>query len=147
MYTCSKCGFTNNSELNFCPMCGAQVVSKQNTTEQPIESASGTTVKKPHLAFKIISMVLSIEGFYAAYVTLILTLVGLIQQPFSFEFSVGFSLFYAPLSVVGLIFSNKCRNAGDNLAFSKVGKILGLIGIILYGVSLFIGVMSLGAGF
>ncbi len=174
MYTCSKCDFKTETAINYCPECGGTMVYVQPAAQQSAEPTyapptysqpaytqhssntyapyqdvytTPTAPKKPHLAFKIVSMALSIGGFVLALVTFFYTLFGLIEPPVAFVFSFIFSIFYSPLSIVGLILSNKCQNAGDNSAFSKVGKILGLIGVIIYGVSLFIGVMSLGAGF
>ncbi len=169
MYNCSKCDFKSETAINFCPQCGSQMVMVQHAVAEPAEPIYTQPVeptytqptyepvqnvvyepvapKKPHLALKIVSMALSIGGFSLAVFTFLYALVICIIDPtFSVIFSFVYPFFYAPFSVVGLALSSKCRNAGDTSAFSKVGKILGIIGVILYGVTVFIGVISLITG-
>lgn len=103
------------------------------------------TIRKPHLAIKIVGMALSIAGAVFLSIGALYTLIGLIEEGMAFAFALVFSLFFTPLSIVGLCLSNKCINAGDYSAFSRVGKMLGIVGIIIAGVSLFIGIAALGA--
>ena len=88
-------------------------------------------------------MTLSITGFSFLIIGLLYTFIGLMEQGLAFGMAVTFSLFFLPLSIVGLSLSKKCIIAGDNSAFSRVGKILGLLGIVFSAVSLFVGIIGL----
>jgi hypothetical protein len=111
--------------------------------------------QKPNLATKIVGMGLSIEGFTLAVLAAIYTFVFLIAAVASGEpemgimslvFTFWFALFGLPGSIVGLSFSNKARNLGDTSAFSRVGKALGLVGIIIFGACFVIALFATVAG-
>lgn len=106
--------------------------------------------KAPSKALKFVGMGLSIEGFATA------VLFGLYSFIFSMieemaETGMGFGyafcslLIALPSCIIGMIFSNKCRDAGDLSTVTKVGKSLGLAGIIVSGVTFFIAILALGA--
>ncbi len=152
MYTCPKCNFNSETAMNYCPQCGNEMVHDEPivTAEviepvEPIQTAPYVYVAapKPHLAVKIVGMSLSIAGLVFLAIGSLYTLIGLIEAGMAFAFALVFALFFLPLSIVGLCLSNKCINAGDTSAMSRVGKILGIVGIILAGVSLFIGFTAL----
>ena len=166
MSVCPKCNYISEETINFCPLCGAQMVADKMIEEPVLEEAqiidsnppqytydqtynpTGYTyeyppVKPPHLAFKIVGMALSIAGFIFAIIVSLASLAGLADPESALAMPLVFSIFYAPFSIVGLIFSNKCRNAGDTSTFSRLGKIFGIISIIIYGISIFIGFFAL----
>ncbi len=95
--------------------------------------------KKPHLAKKIVGMALSIEGFAAAIVCCIYTFLLEAMEPGAGAFMAVFvTIPCLPISIIGLALSNSCRKGGDTSALSRVGKVLGIIGIVLFAVSFFI---------
>jgi len=157
MYTCPKCNFKNESAMNYCPQCGSEMIYAepiaapevaqpvQPTYVEPIQPVHNVYVPAPtpHLAVNIVGMALSISGLVFLAIGSLYTLIGLIEEGLAFAMAFTFSLFFLPLSIVGLFLSNKCLNAGDTSAMSRVGKILGIIGIIVAGASLFIGFTSL----
>ena len=103
-----------------------------------------TPVNKPKLATKIVGMALSIAGLvFLAIGGLYTFIFGFVEGIAAFIFALIFDLFYSPLSIVGLCLSNKCINAGDQSAMSRVGRILGIIGIAIAGASLIFGIFSL----
>ncbi len=134
------------------PAQPAYTQQAQPTYTQPTEPAytgytqqayyQPVTEQKVPLGLKITGMVLSIVGLMFAFFTFI----GTVE---SFDYGDAFSgafvltLFFGALPIVGLVMSNKCRNDGDTSAFSKVGKILGIVGIALFGFCLFLGLVSL----
>ncbi len=156
MYICPNCNAKTEEAVNFCSKCGTQMVyaEPQPIEPQPVapqyQPAQAyqpvpAPVKKPHIAVKIVSMALSIEGFICAILGALYTLIGLIEPAVAFLFSLIFGMVSLPFSIIGLCLGSKCTNAGDTSVFSRLGKIFGLIGIIVAGVSLFIGLISLGA--
>ena len=224
MRYCTKCDYSSEIDMNFCPMCGGEMVAQrevpviasepiveapaapaelevqpipqpvpepvyvpqptyapvappqpaqpvtppqptyapvtppQPTYTQPVTPPQPTyappvqpvyyqgTVQGPRVSMgmKITSMALSIAGLLFAVYGFFYTLVGLSEEGMAFGMALVFGLFFAPFSIVGLALAGKCRSAGDTSAFSRVGKILGLIGVILAGFNLFLGMISLG---
>ncbi len=93
----------------------------------------------------IVGMVLGIAGLAMASLGLLYTFIFSEIAMGGFVFGLVFSMISTPLSLVGLIMSNGNIKAGDTSSMSSVGKKLGLIGVILSGVMLFIAFVSLGA--
>lgn len=116
------------------------------TAAQPT-SISCEPEKKVPLGKVIAGMALSIGGVVMASLAALVTLATLAEDA---EIAFGMSIVYGgffgfPLSLVGLILSKGAVNAGSKSSMAKVGKILGLVGVILSAVSLglgFIGLMS-----
>lgn len=105
---------------------------------QPVQVAA------PSLGKVITGMALSIAGISFAGLGLLYTLMFLaVETEVAFAFSLVMSFFSFPLSIVGFILSKNNINQGSTSAMSRVGKILGLIGIILSGVMLFLGFIAI----
>ncbi len=100
----------------------------------------------PSKAKVIIGMVLSIVGLAMAFICFVSYFSNLDYNggAYAFGYAFGFSIFSFPAALVGLIFSKNNRNEGDISAMSMIGKILGLVGVILSGVTLFIGLCCIG---
>lgn len=144
MRICTNCKIEANDDVKFCPFCGNGMSEVRPISEtQPAETLETPIVKKPHLALKIVSMALSIAGFAFMCFGFLYTLLGLVEEGMALGMAFTFSLFFLPLCIVGMVLSCKCINAGDTSALTRVGKILGLIGIIISGVCLFIGFASI----
>ena len=95
-------------------------------------------------AKSIVGMVLSIVGLFFAFLGFIYTAAAIdIDEEIGFAMSFAFSFFSFPLSIVGIILSKGNANLGDTSAFVKVGKILGIIGLILAGIMAFLGFICL----
>lgn len=122
----------------------------QNTYSAPAPQYkyAEAPVKKPNLAKKIVGMALSIEGFVMAIFLALYSLIFLAVDPaFGFGYAFGFSIFSVPGSIIGLIFSNAAQNEGDTSALSRVGKGLGLAGLIIAIVCLVISFFVLVADY
>ena len=148
MYICKNCNHTSETQLNFCPICGNQMVLEETATaeaaatyQNPVVYTQPTPVNKPSMVKKIVGMALSIEGFMFAVITAIYALIFLLAAATSGETEMGLAslvltffmaIFGLPGSIIGLGFSNSARNLGDTSAFSRVGKALGLAGIIIF---------------
>ena len=161
MYICKNCNHTSETKLNFCPICGNAmveeiIVSEPTTTYQnPVVYTQAEPAKKPSLAKKIVGMALSIEGFGVAVINAIYVVIFLLAGIVAGETEMGIAslvltvvlgVFGLPGSIVGLAFSNSARNAGDTSAFSRIGKALGLAGIIVFAVCFMLSFLTIVAG-
>ena len=85
-----------------------------------------------------------IGGLALAAMGVLYTLIFMFEDgAAAFGASFGFGIFSIPLSIAGMILSNKAREAGNNSAPPSVGAKLGLVGIIVSGVMLFLGFIGL----
>lgn len=121
----------------------------QVPTYQAVSYAPQEEKKPVHLAKKIVGMALSIGGLVFAVIGALYTLIFLIGAEemgiASFVFSLVFSIFSAPLSIVGLVMSNNNIACGDTSTMSQVGKRIGIAAIIVTGVMLFFGIIGVAA--
>lgn len=96
--------------------------------------------KKPHLAKKIVAMVLSIEAFaLSAIYFWMVFLYKFIDYEYGMVLAIVCGIICLPMSIVGLAMSNSCRNAGDNSGMTRVGRIFGILGIVIAALYLIIG--------
>lgn len=142
MFVCPNCNNISNEAMNFCTKCGTQMISVETNPA----SQEQNQAPQPSKAKIITGMVLSINGIaYAAigiFYTFILALTSINDYEMAiitFIFSVVFSIFSLPASIIGFLLSKNAINAGATSAMSRVGKALGLAGIIVSAVMLFIG--------
>ncbi len=110
--------------------------AQNNNFYQPVNEP------KVSVGRKIAGMVLSIIGAAFAFFTFIGTLDSMGYED-AFDGAFILTLLFGALPIIGLVLSNKCRNDGDTSPISKVGKILGIVGLALFGLSLFFGFVSL----
>jgi hypothetical protein len=112
-------------------------------------------IPKPSLVKKIIGMALSIEGFVMAIITVLYSFIFIMAAIGTGEPEMGmvalvFTFIMAiiglPGSIIGLVFSNKARNAGDTSAMSRIGKALGLAGIIVFAACFMLSFLTIVAG-
>ncbi|MBR3908282.1 MAG: hypothetical protein IKJ50_01020 [Clostridia bacterium] len=148
MYICQKCNYSSESPANFCPVCGSQMVAYQPTYTNESNSTSNR-VKR------IVGMGLSIEGFVFAALTAIYVPLFLLTAMVGGETEMGiaslvasfvFGIFGLPGSIIGLVFSNQARTLGDTSAFSRVGKALGLAGVIVFAACFTISIFATTLG-
>lgn len=166
MYICPNCNKTSETPLNFCSECGTPMVEQapaqpvqpvQPVYEQPayqqpayqqpqpMYQYTQTVSAEPSKGKVITGMALGIAGLSMAALGLLYTLIFMAAEPeVGFGFGFVFSLISAPLAIVGMVISNGCINAGSTSAMSRIGKKLGLVGVILSGVMLFFAFISLG---
>ena len=144
MFVCPNCNNTSNEAMNFCTKCGNQMILVE--TSPVLQGQNQAPL--PSKAKIITGMVLSINGIaYAAigilYVFLLaLSSMATYQEDIAiatFICSFIFSLFSLPVSIVGFILSKNTINAGSTSTMSRVGKALGLAGIIVSAVMIVIG--------
>ncbi len=168
MYICKNCNHTSETQLNFCPICGNAMVLEEtaeaqtpDTYQNPVVFQNNVVInqpeptQKPSLVKKIVGMALSIEGFVMAIITLLYAFIFIMAAIGTGETEMGmvalvFTFIMAiiglPGSIIGLIFSNSARNAGDRSALSRIGKGLGLAGIIIFAATFVISILATIAG-
>lgn len=163
MYICPNCNKQSEVPANFCTSCGTPMVMAPdvqtpaqaayqapapvqpqyyqptcNYPQQPKAPSKGKAVTG--MALGIAGLVFSVLGFFYL---MLFSAAGLAEEAgVVLSFACGF--FGFPLSLVSMILSNSSRSNGDTTVFSKLGKIFGLIGVILSGLLLLIGFTGIG---
>ena len=164
MYICPNCNKQSEVPANFCTSCGTAMVMAPdvqapvqnayqapapvqpqyyqptyNYPQQPAAPSKGKAITG--MVLGIVGLVFSVLGFF--YLMLFSATGPAEEVGAIMAFACGF--FGFPLSLVSMILSNSSRNNGDTTVFSKLGKIFGLIGVILSGLLLFIGFVGIGS--
>ena len=157
---CSNCGHQVEATDKFCGGCGApvsapaaapapeaapapQVVVAPAPQPVPVAQPATPEISSKTKVFGFVGMGLGIGGLFFAVLGIIYTLVGMGETGLGFGMSVGFGLFSAPMSILGIKFSNDSARAGNSSKCCTVGSKLGLAGIIVSGVMLFLGFINL----
>lgn len=172
MYICSKCDYTSEVAVNFCPKCGGAVVLREEAAvveapvyEAPVEkpafepSIASTTEEAPAPVSKVksvVGMALSACAlYYSAFGVLYAMLYSLMSIVNSdggvFAMAGGICGFIllvnaAACAIVGLILVNKNIKAGDTSKFGKIGKILAFVAIGLAVLLVFVSLASFIGG-
>ena len=109
------------------------------TYQQPTqELATGDRVKG------IVGMALGIASLALSVLGLIVTLVSMDSYyAEAFGAAIGYSIISLPCGIVGRIFSTKSAEAGNTSAMCSIGSKMGLAGIIVSAVMVFLGFISL----
>ena len=127
MSFCKECGKELSAEAAFCPNCGTAVEVKEYTAETVVN----TPMKKASKAPAIVGLVFSA-------LSLSLCWMGL-------AFGI-YAIFTIPFAIVGLVLSGKAKKSeeiGPVHTMGKVGKTLGIFGLIFSIIFAVIGFMSL----
>jgi len=153
MYKCSNCNYTAYDATNFCTHCGAPMQYVQPTPVQPNTYISSnnqtaavyyTQARNVPLAKKIVGMILSINAFILSIVAFIYTLLlTALDGAVGFVFFLIYGAFSFPPAIIGFCMSNSNISAGDTSKMSSMGKIFGLISIIILFLCAFIGLSGL----
>lgn len=114
----------------------------ENTYAPPVYQAEPVVAPKAK-ALGFVAMGLGIGGLALAVIGLLYTLMGMDLDAMGFGMSVGFGIFSIPCSILGKVFCNKAQEAGNVSTPPSVGSKLGLAGIIVSGVMVFFGFISL----
>ncbi|MBQ3146444.1 MAG: zinc ribbon domain-containing protein [Oscillospiraceae bacterium] len=155
MSFCSNCGNPLEENAKFCSKCGSSVAAPvESAPAEPVYSAPvytpiySTPAVIPEVSGKakamgFIGMGLGIGGLFISILGIIYTLLGMGFEGLGFGFSIAFSLFSMPMSIVGRILSGKSMEGGNFSGACKAGSGLGLAGLIISCVMLFLGFISL----
>lgn len=135
---CSKCGVKlSDSNQNFCPNCGTEIITHAKTTSYTEKPQIALLIKKQKgppgnfsklcLGMALASLILGVVPFYAGflfylgiglYLCLVLNLVGLI------------------LAVFSRVYSSKAVIHEPYNSLEKAGSIIGIIAIIFNSMGL-----------
>ena len=150
MNKCTNCNYTTENSVNFCPMCGGRMVA-QETAYQPAppqhivplayESRTVST-NKPNKAKMIVGMALAIDSFATAIIMFfyVIALADLFPE-LGLTYAFVFALINLPIGIVGLVLSKDTTDGYNTPIFCRLGKIFGLIAVILTGVTLFLALL------
>ncbi len=134
------------------------VYAQQNYYEQPPVYAqppyAAPITPPPSKAKSIVGMILSIAsvamGGTGLLLTALFTLAGMADQDVEVMSVLGivygfmFLVIALPLAIIGFVMSSKAIAQGSTLTISRVGKILGIVGLILSGVLLILAIANIG---
>ena len=163
MYICPNCANKSETATNFCSLCGSRMVEQipeAPSTYQPepqdydipqprqqvftAEPVARPVATGPSKGKQIAGMGVAIGGFvFGIFDAIYSSIFMFAPAPAGFIFAMIFSMFSLPLSLVGLIMSNKCIDQGATAKPSFLGKKFGLVGVILTAASLFMGFINL----
>lgn len=148
MNFCPTCNFTSNEPMNYCPKCGSKM-EQYVPVPQPVYTQPSPvyTAAPPSKAKSIVGMALSIAGLAMCSLSWLYSFIPLIEEDLESAGAFGFVFFFFsfPPALVGLILSKGFINDGGSNTFSRVGKILGILGVVLSSVTAFFGLIMLGS--
>lgn len=150
MFTCSNCGKTYDTYVNFCDNCGCRFVAQGTPiAPKPVPVSTPAPQASPK---NIAGMVLAIVGLcldaFAAIYFLFGAVVGMgtgiDEAAFMFSiFGLVFSLIALPFAIVGLSISSKHLNSGSTHKTAKLGRTFGVVSTIVAGAILFLSILVL----
>ncbi len=154
MQYCTNCGNVMDDNAKFCSKCGtsaAAPASKAPVYSQPVAPAYSQPVARsaePIISIKakalgFVGMGLGIAGLIFAIIGLLYTFVGISEQGLGFGFSIAFSLFSMPVSIIGRIMAGQAMDGGNTSGSCTAGANLSLAAIIVTCVMLFFGFINL----
>ncbi len=96
-------------------------------------------------ALGFVGMGLGIGGFALSILGILYVLIGLseIGYGLAFSFALAFGIFSMPMSIVGRILAGRSQDEGNTFKGCSVGSALGLAGIIVSAVMLFLGFVDI----
>lgn len=125
MFKCPRCGGYIQNMIDFCPYCGTHFRYHSH--------------QKPNIAKRIVGMALSTYAFASSIFYLFYTLMlTATTGGDGFVTGIILAMVTLPPAIIGLVFSTGCINQGDSSALCKLGKVFGIISIVLNGVMLFL---------
>ncbi|MBO5892536.1 MAG: zinc ribbon domain-containing protein [Oscillospiraceae bacterium] len=158
MSFCSNCGNHLDENAKFCSKCGSPIAAPaESTPAEPVYSAPvytptyNTPAVIPEVTGKtkalgFIGMGLGIGGFVFAIIGIICVLSFMWDSFFvemAFFWSLYLSFFSMPMSIIGRILAGKSIEGGNTSGVCRAGTGLGLAGVIISCVMLFLGFISL----
>ena len=149
MSFCINCGNQLAENDKFCNACGAKVSEANTYMQESLQPAyveakpAEVVVSAKDKALGFVGMGLSIGGLFMACFGILYTALGMIETGLGFGMSIAFSLFSLPLSIVGRNLCNRSVERGNTAKPCSIGRGLGLAGIIVTGVMLFLGIINL----
>lgn len=127
MKNCSKCGAEMNDNENFCPACGSQEGTQDQTNATPVQQPVVENSKLPLNVFGLVGM---ITGILAIILVWISTWLGI------------------ALAVVGIVFSSlgmAKRKNYNSPGFAIAGLVCSIVALVVVIIALVIVMIALAA--
>lgn len=144
MFFCCYCGKSFEGQMNFCPYCG-KAQPQVNDTDSYIPYSQPHTpysfnpesvLSGPAKIFGKLGFILGIAALASGVLMNLLFLIMMIAE-FSFSnFSLSYEPFPLMLGVAAVVLSTIARKKGNLLKGPRLGRIFGIIGIILGAISI-----------
>lgn len=152
MFVCKSCGEKFDTPVKFCNQCGSSAIEAEAapvytsepvyTYSAPVTPASSSPAGK---ILGIISMVCGISGIIFAAIAFIMSCVAL--DSYYPEGPAGmamvYALFFVLFGIAGMVLGSMSKNKGFTGSMATVGKVLGLVSVILCGVAFFFSLFAL----
>ena len=160
MSFCSNCGNPLEENAKFCSKCGSAIAAPAEVPAAPAEPVYSAPVYTPIYnapavipevsgktkALGFVGMGLGIGGLFFAIFGLLFTIANMdsyYDDGTALFLAIYMSIFSMPLSIVGRILAGKSRDGGNLSSVCRVGTSLGLAGLIVSCVMLFLGFVSI----
>ena len=160
MSFCSNCGNPLEENAKFCSKCGSAIAAPAEVPAAPAEPVYSAPVYTPIYnapavipevsgktkALGFVGMGLGIGGLFFAIFGLLFTIANMdsyYDDGIALFLAIYMSIFSMPLSIVGRILAGKSRAGGNLSSVCRVGTSLGLAGLIVSCVMLFLGFVSI----
>lgn len=166
MKYCSKCGTAMEDNAVFCSVCGekqAPIVAQpvynpeNQVSVQPVEPLYTPAYDPNILPQKTVSLkdkIFGYVGFGLSTFAFTFSIICFFMAAASLEsyvadpaiISMVYTIAFFPCSIVGLVFSRKSREAGNEVVFTKLGKVFGIISIIIFAFVFFLSIIGIAEG-
>lgn len=124
------------------PQAPVYAVPQPTNYYAPVTPAPEPSTKDKVLGF--VGMGLGIGGMVFAIMGLLYSLIFMEFDGMGFGYAIIMGMFSFPMSIIGRVFTNKSREAGNQSSACGVGAGMGLAGLIISCVMVFFGFISLG---
>lgn len=160
MSFCSNCGNPLEENAKFCSKCGSAIAAPAEVPAAPAEPVYSAPVYTPIYnapavipevsgktkALGFVGMGLGIGGFVFAIIGFFCTIANMdsyYNDGTALFLAIYMSFFSMPLSIVGRILAGRSSDAGNPSGTCRTGSGLGLAGIIVSCIMLFLGFVSI----
>ena len=132
---CPNCGMNQPDGSRFCQNCGTPFAGAPYTAQPPVYMA--VKPKIPGRGMGIAAMVLGIIGLvYGFYFFIGMAAISEINEFGGIGGIMAvYCLMFSSMSIMGIAFGTNAINKGYVNNISKSGRILGIIGVIFYGLA------------
>lgn len=166
MKYCSKCGTAMDDNAVFCSACGEKqaptvaqpVYNPENQvpvqTVEPLYTPAYDPNILPQKTVSVKDKVFGFVGFGLSTFAFTFSIICFFMAAVSLESYVAdpaiisfmYTILFFPCAIIGLIFSKKSREAGNEVVFTKLGKVFGIISIIVFAIVFFLAIIGISEG-
>ncbi len=156
MFVCKSCGEKFDAPVKFCNKCGSSMIEPETASysSEPVYGTYGTTYSTPVTPapsspagkiLGIISMVCGITGIIFAAIAFFMSCaaLGAYYPEGPASLAMFYALFFVLFGIAGMVLGSMSKNKGFTGSMATVGKTLGLVSVIVCGVTFFFSLIAL----